>query len=151
MIDFNEGKCFQELPVRIRQEDGTLSANLSFVDPVTHVIEPVGTEAPCSSTMPQYYKLDGEWYHNTGSGIVPAIAPKQFSPNATSEDILTHRDKDFHWIMGQFYWLSGAEKSRGPEGPVHPSIFMSSYERRPNQVPPPDPGEDTTMPPKDEM
>ena len=61
VIDFNEGKCFQELPVRIRQEDGTLSANLSFVDPVTHVIEPVGTEAPCSSTMPQYYKLDGEW------------------------------------------------------------------------------------------
>ena len=80
--EFDKKGCFSELPVRLKDENGTYINRTFWAHPVSKILMPVETILPCNPKLPQVYHLEGakEYYCSFGHGLTPCPAPLKLAP-----------------------------------------------------------------------
>ena len=84
--EFDKKGCFSELPVRLKDENGTYINQTFWAHPVSKILMPVETVLPCTPILPQVYHLDGakEYYCSFGHGLTPCPAPLKLVPSSAN-------------------------------------------------------------------
>ena len=85
-VDFDRKECYNELPVKLRDENGQFINETFWAHPISKILLPTPTKVPCSKTLPQIYHLDGaeHYYCSYGHGLTSCPAPKVLTPSTAN-------------------------------------------------------------------
>ena len=85
-VDFDRKECYNELPVKLRDEQGQFLNETFWAHPISKILLPTPTKVPCSKTLPQIYHLDGaeHYYCSYGHGLTSCPAPKVLTPSTAN-------------------------------------------------------------------
>ena len=85
-VDFDRKNCFNELPIKLRDQHGQFLNESFWAHPISKILLPTPTKVPCSKTLPQIYHLDGaeHYYCSYGHGLTSCPAPKILTPAAAN-------------------------------------------------------------------
>ena len=99
-VDFDKVGCFSELPLKLKNADGTFSNESFWAHPISKILLPTETVVPCNKKLPQVYRLDGVQTHycSFGHGLAPCPAPQVLTP--TSADLHNQLKNDIAVPMG---------------------------------------------------
>ncbi|MEE2954775.1 MAG: hypothetical protein VX780_01445 [Pseudomonadota bacterium] len=99
-VDFEREGCFAELPIKIKNGNGTFKNESFWAHPVTKVLLPKSTPMPCHPKLPMVYKLDGLSHHfcSYGHGLTSCPNPDIITP--TSANLHNQLKADISAPMG---------------------------------------------------
>ena len=99
-VDFDKPGCFSELPLKLKNADGSFSNKTFWAHPISKILLPTETVLPCNKKLPQVYRLDGVQTHycSFGHGLAPCPDPQILVP--TSADLHNQLKNDIAVPMG---------------------------------------------------
>lgn len=85
-VDFDAQGCHNEIPLRIKDQDGRYLNQTFWAHPISKILLPTPTKIPCSKTLPQVYRLDAaqRYYCSYGHGLSSCPDPEVLNPTSAN-------------------------------------------------------------------